>query len=217
MVLRSPVKEQTVVNFRDFLICLFLTEDTSQVNVRFGFILCFFGLLRISNVTIQRENTVDISRNLLIGDIEDQGDALKIFLKWSKSSQFTSEIIILPKARTPILCPVRTWREYRKNYLPNDVDISMKVLLNVNGDKVEMITSDHLRLLFNKVFQRGGLNSKYYSPHSLRRGGATFLADNSLPFQSIKRHGLWKTDAIENYLRSMSKRNTPVFHFLKDL
>ena len=212
MVLRSPVKEQSAMTFRDFLTCLFLCEGHEDTPIRLGLLLCF-----LSNVTIQSVSAVDITRNMLFEDVEDQGDALKLTLKWTKSSQFSSEVVYLPKARTKILCPVRTWRYYKTFYLPGNINPKQPILNIFNGKVLKLVTSDQLRLLFNNLFVKAEMSNKRYTPHSLRRGGATFLADSELPIHSIKMHGLWKTDSIELYLKKMSTRNSPVFKFLQVL
>ena len=123
----------------------------------------------------------------------------------------------LPKARTKILCPVATWRYYISHYLPKNTTLDKPILMLNHNDNLTLVTSDQLRHLFNNVFRRAGLESKKYTPHSLRRGGATFMADSNVPIPAIKRHGLWKTEAIEIYLKKMSNRNSPLFNFLKEL
>ena len=181
MVLRSPTKEQSSMKFRDFLICLFLCEEKAHLPIRFGLILCFFGLLRISNVTVPSIKNIDVTRNMLLKDIVDEGDAIKIHVKWSKSNQFGSDTVVLPKAKTNSLCPVKSWRDYKNLYLPADISDNLPLLLTVNNNIVNPITADYFRLVFNKLIRFAEMEGCWYTPHSLRRGGATFLADNEVP------------------------------------
>ena len=117
MVLRETEKIQTVVPFRDWLICLFLTENIQDAPLHLALIICFTGLLRISNVAIVNVQSFDVSHNAQIKDMTDEGDGLKLLLKWSKSNQFGRDILVLPASKTKILCPVTAWRQYTNDLL----------------------------------------------------------------------------------------------------
>ena len=56
---------------------------------------------------------------------------------------------------------------------------------------------------------RAACGNKGYTPHSLRRGGATFFAEKGVPLPAIKRHGKWRSDAIELYLKRMTQKSSP--------
>ena len=106
MVLRYRKHEQSTVTFRHFVTCLFFTEDLESAPVHLAFILCFIGLLRISNVTIPCVDDFDVTRHTQVRDITDMGDAIRIVLKWSKTNQYEREVLLLPAASSRILCPV---------------------------------------------------------------------------------------------------------------
>ena len=45
-----------------------------------------------------------------------------------------------------------------------------------------------------------GIDSTSYSPHSFRRGGATFAFDSKIPPEFIKAQGDWRSDCYLVYL-----------------
>ena len=84
------------MTFRDFLICSILTENVEDAPLHLVLIVCFMGLLRISNVGIPSVKKFDSTRNTQICDISDEGDAIKVLIKWSKTQQFDVDTLLLP-------------------------------------------------------------------------------------------------------------------------
>ena len=99
-------QERTMVPFRHVLICLFMTENFEYAHIHLILIVCFFGLLRISNVGIQSVKKFDPSRNIQIKDVKIIKKALWINVKWSKTHQTKGEMLWLPACKTELLCPV---------------------------------------------------------------------------------------------------------------
>jgi len=50
------------------------------------------------------------------------------------------------------------------------------------------------------------LEPSFFSPHSFRRGGATFAFDCGLPLEIIKSLGDWQSDAYLIYLELSDKQ-----------
>ena len=138
-------------------------------------------------------------------------------LRWSKSNQTGSDKIALPKAKTNILCPVSAWRIYRYSYLNATYKNENPLLLEVKNGNITPFSCDRLRFKLKEIFTEGGFADLSYTPHSLRRGGTSFFADCGVPLQDIKRHGLWRSEAIEVYLRKMSHKNSDIYKTLKEL
>ena len=200
--------------FEHFLISLFSTEGIQFAHIHLALILAFFGLLRCSNLTVQKHGEIDLTRDILLTDVKDCGSHLVINIKWSKANQTGGDILVLPRSISDILCPVTAWRNYLDKYL-KIVNVSdLPLLMN---DNFVPIHGDKLRSLFREVFEAGGISAFGYTPHSLRHGGTSFYADNGIPLDSIPRHGLWKSDAIEVYLRKISREQTSIFKFLGSL
>ena len=119
LVTREQEKERTVVSFRHLLICLFMNEDICNSNVHLILLICFFGLLRISNVGIESIKRFDPTRNIQLKDVSVVKNSLRIYVKWSKTSQTKGEFLWLLACKTEVLCPLRTWTKYRQKYLRN--------------------------------------------------------------------------------------------------
>ena len=205
------------MTFRDFLICSILTEKVEDAPLHLVLIVCFMGLLRISNVGIPSVKKFDSTRNTQICDISDEGDAIKVLIKWSKTQQFDVDTLLLPKACSDVICPVKAWRMYRNVYLDKNIDVSLPWLIERFEDTFIPLTIDSIRHKLLCLFERANMGKLRYTPHSLRRGGATFYAENGLPLPAIKRFGKWKSDAIEAYLKEMSQRSSPIFRFIQNL
>ena len=138
-------------------------------------------------------------------------------LKWSKTNQESSDELSLQKAKTLVLCSVNAWKKYRHQYLDDDVDVNEPLLMFQIGNVRIPISSDKLRESFKKLFADAGFSKYNYTPHSLKRVGATFFADKGIPLNDIKRHSLWKSEAIELYLQNRARTNAPVFQCVANL
>ena len=67
------------------------------------------------------------------------------------------------------------------------------------------ITYAHFSSFLARVIKSVGLDSTCYSPHSFRRGGATFAFEAHVPSELIKAQGDWRSDYYFIYLE-MSDR-----------
>ena len=67
-----------------------------------------------------------------------------------------------------------------------------------------------LRSMFKQVASLAHLEEERYTPHSLRRGGATFSYQSGVPLENIKRHGMWRSSAVDRYLTTIPLFNAPV-------
>ena len=215
--LRCLEPEQSVMDFEHLLVCLVMTEDTCHAPIHLALILGFFGLLRVSNFKANNLNEMDKSRNMQLQDITEKNNSLHILIIWSKSNQFSSDKLVLPKTNTPLLCPVTAWRKYKYDYLENQGKDDDPILLYKLSNKLVPMSADKLCSSFRALFNEAGFGNLHYTPHSLRRGGATFFANKGVPLPSIKRHGFWRSEAIEVYLRNMSSRGSPIYNCIKSL
>jgi hypothetical protein len=59
-------------------------------------------------------------------------------------------------------------------------------------------------MFLGDLLAAAGLDRRRFSPHSLRRGGATWAARVGVGVASIRQIGDWRSDAVNAYL--------PVFH-----
>ena len=64
--------------------------------------------------------------------------------------------------------------------------------------------------MFHKVAALAGLAHRGRTPHSLRRGGATFSYQSGVLIAHIKTHGTWVSSVVDNYLLGQPLFDTPV-------
>ena len=172
----------------------------------------FMGFLRISNMAPPTAAAFDISRHTTFGDVVQQDQGLIINLKWSKTRQAThsSVSIPLPGLGSSHICPLKAWRMYNWVLRDHVVTKETPLLITTEPPVGRPITIPSLRRIFHQAVDRAQLEDSGYTPHSLRRGGATFAYHAGVPIDAIKRHGTWRSDAVEAYLFSKPMFDTPV-------
>ena len=108
--------------------------------------------------------------------------------------------------------------KYRTQYLGAGNHKNLPWILHMSQRNILPMTIDNVRSELSQLFIRAGLQEQRYTPHSLRRGGgATFFAEEGVKVSDIKRHGKWRTDAIETYLKQASFQTSSVYKFLQNL
>ena len=169
----------------------------------------FFGFLRISNLAPPTARDFDPAKHTTIGDVLLQNQGLILNLKWTKTRQACRNAISipLPALGESILCPLKAWLAYMK--LLRDLVLPMDAPLLVTED-AKPITIPILRRLFHKACEAAGYEGAGYTPHSLRRGGATFAYHAGVTLEAIKHHGTWRSQAVETYLFAQPLFDTPV-------
>ena len=187
-------------------------DDLTVLNVALAF--CFFAYLRISNLAPPKLQEFDPTRHTTFGDISIKDEGLLLSLKWSKTRQSRTHpvAIPLPSLGDSWLCPLKVWRIYNTILSLKQVTITpdTPLLLTTSGPAGRIITIPALRAMFNKALSLADLQGAGYTPHSLRRGGATFSYHAGVDLQQIKHHGTWKSQAVDNYLFGQGAFSTPV-------
>ena len=215
--IRKPQKEQSVVTFTHFQQAVNLAQQLHWPHVQLSFILGFLGLLRISNIVPESDACIDKSRDTLLGDLQIKNDSLLVKIKWAKNMQTGSDMLTLPSTRQISLCPVQTWNYYFNSYLPQGIDLSLPLLLERHDNVLVIIDQCALRKYQHKIWHLLNLQHMNYTSHSLRRGGATFFADQGLPLDEIKKLGMWRSNAIQVYLRKLNFEKSQLFNFVRTI
>ena len=120
------------------------------------------------------------------------------------------------KGETELLCPVMTWLEYKHEYLPLECPDDVPAICEIIDDHLSSVSENRMRFVLQHLLSLTGLTNYKYTLHSFRRGGACFYAENGINTE-IKRLGLWRSDAIQLYLRKLSFRSSSLFSFLQTL
>ena len=187
-------------------------DDLTPIRVAVTFAFCAF--LRISNLAPPTAQTFDKSRHTTFKDVVPQDQGLVIQLKWTKTRQRTRDIISipLPSLGDTNLCPVRAWRNYNRVLQLKGVtpDLNSPILLSTCDNPGRPLALPAVRRLFKKAVYLAHLQDVGYTPHSLRRGGATVAYHAGVPLDAIMRHGTWRSSAVESYLFAQPLFQTPV-------
>ena len=180
--------------------------------VRIGVLFGFFGYLRVSNLAPQKWADWDPSRHSTWSDVQSSRDGILFNLKWSKTRQHASHnaAIPLPHLGESLLCPLRAWQVYTASLEDVSLPNPTPLLVTTAEPPGVPITIPRFRSAFHRAVALAGLAHCNYSPHSLRRGGATFSYQAGVPIAHIKAHGTWLSNAVDGYLRSQPKFTTPV-------
>ena len=79
-------------------------------------------------------------------------------------------------------------------------------LVQVEKDGTKLpVTAIQVRKSLNKFIKLLGLNPKDFGFHGFRRSGACLAFELNVPFENIKLHGKWRSDAIWAYLTKTPK------------
>ena len=165
------------------------------------FTVAFFSFLRKSNLVAALAASFDGDRHLSHRDIKftDSGAVLRI--KWSKMRQHQEGIHIIPVPSIPhsSLCPVSALHRYFALVPASDAS-PFFCLPSRRGSAIVPLTTHYFTTTLKRVIAGLGLNPANYSPHSFRRGEATFAFQEGVPDHLIKLHSDWCSDAYQTYL-----------------
>lgn len=172
----------------------------------------YYGFLRQSNFSVASARDFDSTRHTCRQDIFFSPPGIVILIKWSKTSQTSQshQLVPIPEIPGSHLCPVEAYRDM-VNHIPTvHKDQPLLVLPDHITGKYQPVTSRWLANFLDVTLETLGYDSKLYSLHSLRRGGATESYRQSVDFLHIKRHGGWSSDAFWGYITSPSLSDSPV-------
>ena len=173
----------------------------------------FFGYLRLSNIVPQTAAAFDKTRHTTVGDVFLRNHGITVSLKWTKTRQAHQAFLVpLPTLGSSTICPFRAWRLF--NVATRGLSITPDTLLLVTTHEPMglTVTSSMLRAMLRKAIGITALEPMKYTPHSLRRGGATFSYHAGVPIEHIMRHGTWKSDTVHQYLKGQQTGLAPIIH-----
>jgi len=202
----------------EVLLSLFSVMDMSTSLHRAlwsGFLLAFFLFARKSNVVPPSDQAFDLRMHLARGDIRRSTSGLVVLLKWSKTIQFGERHVLVPVLEIPgsVLCPRRAF-DQMVDRLPSTLESPAFLFVDGRG-VVKSLTHglfvDSLRGLLVKA----GVNSKGFSGHSFRRGGASCAFRAGVPGELVQLHGDWRSDAYLSYLSIPVQHRLQVTHRMR--
>ena len=130
--------------------------------------VCFFGFFRAGEITVPSASAFDARINLSWGDvsIREDGRALRVFLKRSKTDQYGRGTEVFIGSTGDELCPVHAVRSYvaRRGDSPGAFFCSAEGVPLSKSRFVELVRS---------ALTRAGVPIAGYSGHSFRIGAAS--------------------------------------------
>lgn len=168
--------------------------------------LCFFGLLRISSVTVRNRSSWDSANILTRGDIKFTPTGCLLSLRNTKTIQFQERVFqaAIPRLEGDPLCPASSLLTFL-NMAGNLPDCSPALAYHSQCGQLVTITPPQARERFKKLLNRINVPSREYNTHSLRRSGASHLMSAGVDISVIRTLGDWKSDAIFRYLKPLSE------------
>jgi len=164
---------------------------------KFAYILAYFAMLRRSNIAPNWPQQFDATRHPVRGDIQITPLGLAIRLRWAKNMQSpTEQVIYLPVIHGHILDPMPIFCQM---LAVSPTTALEQPLLTLQSGRP--LAATNLHDFLKKAIAHMGYDPSNYGMHSLRIGSATFMKSRGCTQLQIQRHGLWKSDAVNLYLR----------------
>lgn len=164
-----------------------------------AFILMFQTFYRQSNFGAATSLAFDPTRHLTRGDIRVEEGAVTVTHKWSKSHQAASHraFTVIPAIQGSDLCPKAALVRMEADVPTRHRQQPLLMFKDENH-----IPISYLRKMWKTIITVLRIpQANRYTLHSLRRGAATHIysVDPSTR-EEIKRHGLWRSNAVDSYL-----------------
>ena len=161
--------------------------------------MAFFSFLRNSNLVSPTICTFDKERHLTRNDVKFTASGCFLRIKWSKTRQHKegNHIVLLPSIPYSSLCPVAAICHYFR-LVPATPDASFFSL--PTATRLIPVTASFFTATIKRLAGKLGLPPANYSPHSFRRGSATYAFHAEVTEHLLQLHGDWRSDANKHYL-----------------
>ena len=210
---RPTTPNRSAVNIGDLLALVKATAGIQHLlPVQVGILFGFFGFLRVSNLAPPKISDWDPSRHTTWSDVSASREGILLTIHWSKTrqhAQVPAAVPLVALGSSPI-CPLRAWLEYRQALSQYELPSSTPLLVSTVQPVGIPLTIPQFRAALHDLATVAGLSHCRYTPHSLRRGGATFSYQAGVHIEHIKTHSTWLSDAVNAYLQAQPGFATPV-------
>ena len=153
--------------------------------------LAFRALLRISNICGE-------IHGIKFKDISFVGETVYLTIRSSKTNQFAEYVskIVIVSNHNSVLCPVYWLKELIKLSNPTPESFIFRRLIR---KKWCVISRSWFSMKLKNSCLLAALGTGY-SPHSLRRVGASYMSALNFKMTEIKNRGCWSSDAVLGYI-----------------
>ena len=167
-------------------------------------LVAFFSFLRKSNLVPDHADIIS-DKVLLCQDLTLHSYGATLNIRATKTIQFKQRRLSIPLPHVPDspLCPVSALKnhlEINRLTTASKAQPLFSVLSRTAGQVHVPVTYAKFCKFLKRVTKILGLDSRLFSPHSFRRGGATFAFACEVPSELIQRQGDWHSDAYLAYL-----------------
>ena len=188
-----------------------------QVVVWTALLFAFHLYLRKLNLVPDTQSTFNPEKQLAHCNLCMAVNTILVEITWCKTMQFKQKTLVLPliRMKNPLICPVYwAWRMIQAvPARPLD-----PLFCYYRQGKYMIMTYPHLTYWFRHWLDQVGIESKKFTLHSYRRGGATFMYNADIPGAMIKVLGNWASEAYLRYIDLMlSKHVEATCNFAKIL
>ena len=168
------------------------------------FLISFFAFLQISNVAPHARGAFDPTVHLTPSDIAISRKLMKITLKWSKTiqSRDKTHVVMVPRLRSSILCPVSALQTAIAEYKPSPHDPLFQKRVN---SQWQPLIESCTRKVLSKINVSMGYDRNHFTFHSFRRSGASLAYNSYMPIRNIKHHSSWMSDCVWTYIQENQK------------
>ena len=194
---RLPITPNILLQLKDVWEASSENQDT--VMLWAAATTCFFGFLRVGEMTIPSQQSYDPSTHLGFSDLAldstTSPSTMEIRIKASKTDPFRKGVSIFIGRTDNALCPVAAMLAY----------VAMR-----GGDQGPLfrqsdgqpLTRTFLVTALRAGLAASGIDQSKYCGHSFRIGAATTAALNGIPDSTIKILGRWESSAYQLYVRT---------------
>lgn len=161
-----------------------------------AYTLAFFGLFRVGELVFSSAFMADAP--LLELDIiqYEPNKSFKVRLRRSKTNQQGVPVIVPIAATGTSVCPVASMNDYLR-VRPKNVNCKY-LFCHLDGSPLSRY---QFGAVLTKVIRTTRYPSAGFKTHSFRIGAATWLAQQGVSYNSIKKMGRWSSDAFLRYIR----------------
>jgi hypothetical protein len=164
---------------------------------------CFFGLLRISNVTVPSKHYWDPQKTINREDLTFHDTGCVLTIRWAKTIQLKERTLAVALPRLDnLLCPTLALINLLRVAGPVAPTSPAWSLVTSTGH-LDVPTPASIRPRLHTLISAIGKPPSEYNTHSLRRSGASYLLSVGVPIEAIKLMGDWKSDSVFKYLKPL--------------
>ncbi len=160
----------------------------------------FFCFFRKSTLLCKTATKVDSRNALRRSDMSPADNGFTLHVRHTKTLQYHERVLDIPLAKNnTILCPVNAL-EHMLKLSPCDTGAPLFSYRETATNRIKVLDFDSFNKALKLVLRLCGLGDNNLSPHSFRRGGATYALTCGATAIDIKTQGDWKSNAWERYI-----------------